>query len=140
MYICFVLYNLIMGVLRKTKSVKRVLDQFTNNSTSASVINLVERLKSEMNKTTVYRILENLEDDGVLHSFLDKNGHKWYAKCNGCSSSEHHDVHPHFECISCGKMDCLSIKLTLPEIPNRKVEVVQVLLQGKCENCYATDS
>lgn len=129
-----------MGVLRKTKSVKLVLNEFSKNSSTASVINLVERLKSEMNKTTVYRILENLEDDGILHSFLDKNGHKWYAKCKDCSSTLHNDHHPHFECVSCGKVDCLTIKLTLPEIPNLKVEVLQVLLQGKCEACYSIGS
>jgi len=129
-----------MGILRKTKSVKLVLSEFTENRNSDSVINLVNRLKSEMNKTTVYRILENLEDDGVLHSFLDKNGHKWYAKCKDCSSSNHNDHHPHFQCISCGKIECLSIKLALPEIPNHKVEVLQVLLQGKCEDCYSSVS
>jgi Fur family ferric uptake transcriptional regulator len=65
-----------------------------------------------MNKTTIYRVLDKLEDDGILHSFLDKNGVKWYAKCNGCSKAEHVDIHPHFECIDCGKIDCIDLDLT----------------------------
>ena len=124
-----------MGVLRKTKSVKIVLEEFEKDSSAISVVTLVERLDSKMNKTTVYRILDKLEDDGFLHSFLGKNGHKWYAKCNGCSSNLHHDVHPHFQCLSCGKVDCLDINVLIPDIPNYKVEVSQVLLQGKCELC-----
>ena len=124
-----------MGVLRKTKSVKILLDEFEKNSSAILVTSLIERLSSEMNKTTIYRILEKLENDGVVHSFLGKNGHKWYAKCKGCSSSIHHDIHPHFECLSCGKVDCLAINIQIPEIPNRKVEFSQVLLQGKCEEC-----
>ncbi|MBU2938500.1 transcriptional repressor [Lacinutrix sp. C3R15] len=125
-----------MGVLRKTKSVEIVLHEFAKDSSAISVITLVERLGSKMNKTTVYRILNKLEDDGVLHSFLGKNGHKWYAKCNGCSATVHQDIHPHFQCISCGKVDCLDINVVIPEIKNRKVEVSQILLQGKCEECY----
>ncbi|MBP1841644.1 Fur family transcriptional regulator [Formosa algae] len=125
-----------MGVLRKTKSVDIVLTAFNQDTTAISVIALVEQLHSEMNKTTVYRILNKLEDDGILHSFLGKNGHKWYAKCHNCSSSVHQDIHPHFQCINCGKVECLDINVQIPNIPNRKVEVSQILLQGKCEDCY----
>ena len=125
-----------MGVLRKTKSVEIVLQEFDKDSNAISVIALVEQLDSEMNKTTVYRILNKLEDDGVLHSFLGKNGHKWYAKCHNCSSTVHRDIHPHFQCINCGKVECLDIPIRIPEIPNRKVEVSQILLQGKCEACF----
>ena len=125
-----------MGVLRKTKSVELVLNEFDKNSSAISVITLVERLRLEMNKTTVYRILNKLEDDGFLHSFLGKNGHKWYAKCTDCSSTVHQDIHPHFQCMSCGKVDCLDLNILIPEISDRKVEVSQILLQGKCEECY----
>ena len=71
-----------MGIIRKTKSVKLLIDEFEKHSSAISVITLIERLGSQMNKTTVYRVLDKLEDDGFLHSFLGKNGNKWYAKCN----------------------------------------------------------
>ena len=125
-----------MGILRKTKSVKILLDEFEKHSTAISAITLIERLHLKMNKTTIYRVLEKLEDDGFLHSFLGKNGLKWYAKCSGCSSAEHHDVHPHFQCSDCGKVDCLSTDVLIPTIPNRTVDVSQILLQGTCEECF----
>ena len=124
-----------MGVLRKTKSVKIVLNEFAQNSSATSVITLIDRLKSLMNKTTVYRILEKLEDDGILHSFLAKDGLKWYAKCNGCSADKHKDLHPHFQCLDCGKVDCLSFNIEIPKISNRKIEFSQFLIQGQCEEC-----
>ncbi|WP_159020331.1 Fur family transcriptional regulator [Algibacter sp. L3A6] len=124
-----------MGVLRKTKSVEIVLKEFDEDSSAISVITLVERLRSQMNKTTVYRILDKLEDDGIVHLFLGKNGHKWYAKCHNCSSAVHKDIHPHFQCVSCGKVDCINVNVVIPEIANRKVEISQILLQGKCESC-----
>ncbi|WP_298476974.1 transcriptional repressor [uncultured Maribacter sp.] len=124
-----------MGIIRKTKSVKILLKEFDENSSAVSVVSLIERLSSQMNKTTVYRILDRLEDDGFLHSFLGKNGHKWYAKCINCSSSIHHDAHAHFQCLRCGKVDCLDTNFNIPKIPNRRVDVSQVLLQGSCEQC-----
>jgi len=124
-----------MGIIRNTPSVAMLLDEFEKNNFAISVVELVKRLESSLNKTTVYRVLDRLEDDGIVHSFLDKNGLKWYAKCDGCSSSGHLDTHPHFQCIECGKVDCLTIKVSIPVIPNREVKVSQVLIQGKCETC-----
>ena len=126
-----------MGIVRKTKAVNTVLNIFEHNNEAKSVVNLIELVKGEMNKTTVYRILDRLEQDGTIHCFNGKDGLKWYAKCRGCSSTTHHDVHPHFQCLECGKVDCLKTNFIIPEIANRKVEVSQVLLQGKCEECYS---
>lgn len=125
-----------MGIIRKTKSVQLLIDEFEKHSKAISVITLVERFSSDMNKTTIYRVLDKLEDDGFLHSFLGKKGHKWYAKCNkDCSKTGHHDAHAHFECLECGKVDCITTDIAIPQIANRKVEFSQVLLQGCCEEC-----
>jgi len=126
-----------MGVVRKTKSVDLLLDQFKSGSKAISVIELVDRLSSKLNKTTIYRVLNNLEDDGVLHSFLGVNSLKWYAKCSGCSKTKHSDIHPHFQCTVCGKVDCLPVKMTIPEIPTHDVKSIQVLINGACTNCRA---
>lgn len=124
-----------MGIVRKTRSLELLLNEFRNETTAISTIELIKRFNSKLNKTTVYRILENLEDDGILHSFLDKEGITWYAMCSNCTKSKHADIHPHFECISCGKIDCLKLEIKIPEIPNREVSSSQILIQGKCENC-----
>lgn len=70
-----------MAIIRKTKSVKRLFELFEKADSAISVVELVKQLKTEMNKTTVYRILERLDNEHVLHSFIDKDGLKWYAKC-----------------------------------------------------------
>lgn len=129
-------YICVMGVIRKTKSVEALLNEFNQGQEAISAKQLIEQLDSKFNKTTIYRVLDRLEEDGVLHSFLGKDGLKWYAKCNGCSASNHKDVHPHFQCLKCGKVDCLSVNMPIPDIPNRKVEVSQTLIQGLCEACF----
>ena len=124
-----------MGIMRQTKSVKRILNEFEKEPKALSTVDLIKRLSQDHNKTTIYRVLDRLEDDGVLHSFQGTDGVKFYAKCHGCSKSQHSDIHPHFQCVSCGKMDCLDVRVSIPKVPNRKVLSSQLLLQGHCENC-----
>ena len=126
-----------MGIIRKTKSVKTLLHAFEQTNDAISVVELVKRLHQEMNKTTVYRILDRLEEDGVLHSFMDKDGLKWYAKCSDCSVGHHTDTHPHFQCSECGKVECLTFDVKIPSLPNHKVDSAVFLLVGLCGECHA---
>ena len=124
-----------MGIIRKTQAVALILDEFNKGSNAISAIELIKRLNKKINKTTVYRLLDKLQDDGLLHYFLDFNGVKWFAKCKCCSKTKHQDVHPHFQCTDCGNVDCLEISVTIPEIPNRKIINSHVLVLGKCDLC-----
>ena len=124
-----------MGIVRKTKAVNTVLNIFEHNNEAKSVVNLIELVKGEMNKTTVYRILDRLEQDGTIHCFNGKDGLKWYAKCNGCSENHHYDLHPHFQCTNCDKVECLSVEIKIPTIKNHKVDSTNILLMGQCEDC-----
>ena len=89
-----------------------------------------------MDKTTVYRILERLEDSDMLHSFIDNDGLKRYAKGDiHISSSNHINVHPHFLCEECGTSSCLPIEITIPNIPNYTIKSSEHLLIGQCKDC-----
>lgn len=124
-----------MGLVRNTKSVAIILNIFKQSKDALSAVWLVKTLNQKMNKTTVYRILDRLEDEGILHSFVGKNGLTFYANCNGCSSSNHIDSHPHFQCRECDKSECLSINVEIPLISKYKVDSAQLLLLGQCTDC-----
>ena len=128
----------VMGIIRKTKSVSTLLQIFEDKREAQSVVHLISFLKEEMNKTTVYRILDRLEQDGIIHSFNGKDGLKWYAKCSGCSDRFHSDKHPHFQCTECDKVECLSMDIKIPIIKNYKIDTTSILLLGQCEACCAT--
>jgi Fur family ferric uptake transcriptional regulator len=124
-----------MGIIRKTKSVRTILTEFENSNGAISGVELVEQFKKDMNKTTVYRILDRLEDEGILHSFQDQRGLTMYARCADCSKDHHHDVHPHFQCKDCGKTECLPVEIAVPKLPLYKVDRVELLMVGQCQNC-----
>ncbi|MFD0992429.1 Fur family transcriptional regulator [Tenacibaculum geojense] len=124
-----------MGIQRKTKSLALILNEFEQKQGAISVTELIKKLGDEMNKTTIYRVLERLEDDGVVHSFIGESGIKWYAKCNNCTHHAHKDVHPHFQCVRCGNTNCLEVNYKFPEIDGYKIETVNLLLIGTCKDC-----
>ncbi|MEN0004802.1 MAG: transcriptional repressor [Bacteroidota bacterium] len=124
-----------MGVIRKTKAVKALLQLFENTDNAMSVVDLVKRLEKDINKTTVYRILERLEQDGVLHSFNGKDRLKWYAKYEGCTPEHRIDAHPHFQCKDCGSVRCLHTNISIPVVENYIVHSAEILLIGQCKDC-----
>lgn len=127
-----------MGVIRRTKAVNTLLTLFEEKEGAVSVVDLIEELKTEMNKTTVYRVLDRLEQDGFIHSFNGKDALKWYARCKSCTTTSHFDKHPHFQCLQCGKMECLSIDIVIPTLENHTIESQEILLVGRCDECDVT--
>ena len=124
-----------MDIYKKTKSVKLIIDTFKNES-ALTVIELVKRFKTKMNKTTVYRILERLEESKILHSFLDQNGLKRYAKNDKKNDlSNINSKHSHFLCEDCGISLCMPLDIKIPSTSNFTIKNSEHLLIGNCNNC-----
>ena len=126
-----------MGVLRKTKHLEHVLQAFRQSSDALSAGMLLDALANEINKSTVYRMLQKLEDDGVIHSFQTMDQIRFYALCKGCSSDRHVDRHAHFQCTSCKRVSCVSEEIILPTPERARITSAQVLLTGQCESCLS---
>lgn len=124
-----------MGIVRKTKSVSLVLNALEESKNALSVVHLVEIMNKHMNKTTVYRILDRLEKQGVVHSFYGIEGLKWYAKCSNCSSHLHSDHHPQLQCTDCGNIESIPVQIEIPELPNVQINAAQIMLIGTCSKC-----
>ena len=127
-----------MSIVRKTKTVELLLKAFNQNSDAISVVELVSKFNGKMNKTTVYRILDRLEESGILHSFTDQDGLKRYAKGQqNNKDSNNLNMHPHFLCQDCGISSCLPIDISIPPIPDYKIQSSEHLLIGQCKDCLA---
>ncbi|MEL6255400.1 MAG: transcriptional repressor [Bacteroidota bacterium] len=124
-----------MGSRKKTKPLMILLQTFEGSNGALSSVELVNQLREKMNKTTVYRILQRLEEGGDIHSFMGKDGLKWYAKCKGNKKGQKMDAHPHFQCSYCGKVQCMDLEISVPTIPGYQIDEAELLLIGRCKNC-----
>ena len=81
-------------------------------------------------------ILERLENSSLIHSFIDHDGQKRYAKGDkNILFNKKINSHPHFQCEDCGTSLCLPIKITVPSIPNYLIKSAEHILTGRCKNC-----
>ena len=126
-----------MGMIRKTKHFQRILAEFSNSKTAISANSLVSLFAKTMNKSTVYRILNKLEDDCIIHSFVGLNGLKWYAKCSDCSFQQHNDNHPHFQCEECNEVRCIPNVSNHPKLIGSQFHVKNILISGLCSRCFS---
>ena len=124
-----------MGVIRQTKSVKAILNAFEITDSAISSTHLVKQFSDQMNKTTVYRILDRLVDEGMLHSFKGNDGVSLFAKIDKNTAHSHSDFHPHFQCKQCGETKCVPIDVEIPSLPDYQVENVELLISGTCDKC-----
>ena len=125
-----------MIISRKTKAVKLVLELFSEKKYAIPVVDIVSIFANKMNKTTVYRILQRLEDSGILHSFVDKDGLKRYAKGDQRNKSKgDQHIHPHFLCEDCGISTCLPLEVQTVSIPGYSIKSSEQLYLGQCNNC-----
>ena len=126
-----------MGVIRKTKSVRIILDILSSSKNAFSVVDLVKQLHDQMNKTTVYRILERLEKEGTIHTFSGKDGLRWVAKRTDKDTPKKNEYHPHFQCDECGKTECIELDISIPALPNHKIDSANLILIGQCGECIS---
>lgn len=123
--------------LKNTRQRKVVLEEFSRTKNALSQPELEKRLKGEMDRVTLYRILSSFQENGILHSILDLNGTTNYAICSpACSTAHHKDEHVHFNCTNCQRIYCLEVKVPDVTIPvNFRADHFSLIVTGLCENC-----
>lgn len=124
--------------LKVTQPRLRVLQCISEKTTAISQPELEKILGSEIDRVTLYRILANLEEKGILHKVFDLNGTATYALCSTkCSADHHHDQHVHFICSVCNSVFCLN-EISLPKIQlpsNFSLHSIAINAVGLCDSC-----
>jgi len=123
--------------LKHTKQRVRVLEEISHGQSAVSQPELEKKLGKEIDRVTLYRILNAYEEKGIVHRIMDANGTANYAICSSaCTAHNHHDEHVHFNCTQCNKIFCL--ELTIPEIEmpqGFKAKTVNFTAYGLCNKC-----
>jgi Fur family ferric uptake transcriptional regulator len=125
--------------LGHTPNRHRVLEVIGNNSSPLSAQQIFDTLSrsDNINRVTVYRILDLLVDKGLVER-INGGGRSFVY---GLAPNDNHPAHPHFFCKSCGNLECLNPQsLNVDLQPMQRtfaglIENVEVRVDGVCKNC-----
>ena len=120
-----------------TSNQQKLLDIFTNNKDKTFTgVELVELLKDEMNKATIYRQLNKLEENNEIIKFYNSKDdiyeYQLYQHCN---------QHLHLKCLKCGKivhLKCDETEGFLSHIEKHhgfSVDKETTIIYGICKEC-----
>ena len=122
--------------MRNTTSLLAIRDYLQAKDSAVSAVELVDFFSDKFNKTTIYRVLTRLENEGEIHSVIGNDANTYYATCQSSCSKEHHnDNHVHMQCRKCGELSCTKVEMKTPTTDDFKVEEAKILLVGICKNC-----
>ena len=101
---------------------------------------LLDNLKPKMNRSTIYRSLDILNEKGLITKMIDSNGHPIYAlnieeRCNDIA-------HSHVKCYQCGILTCLPAYPSeyVNELYKAGVRNLNTVLRGICSSCSTKQS
>lgn len=125
--------------LRCTTCRIALLQRLATMEQPASHAELADLLTPEgFDKSTIYRCLIELSDAGLLNR-LELGDHVWRFELK-----RDHDFtdHPHFMCVDCGKVACLTdvtVRVSGKRGKSAKVpdmaQVTEIMLKGHCAEC-----
>jgi len=116
--------------LRSTACRIAVLRYLASETKPVSHADVAEVLTPEgFDKSTVYRSLVEFSDAG-LAARLELGDHVWRFEI---LREQHADIeHPHFMCLDCGKVECVTdVAIQIDQSPTNR-EVTEILLKGHC--------
>ena len=120
---------------RNTPSKTAVLNALERSRTALSHEHLQARLADEVDRATIYRILNRFCDDGVVHRIVADDGKQYFALCEDCSHEDHRHDHFHFRCRSCDTVECLTEEISVVLPRGYLAEGFNGVISGVCREC-----
>ena len=121
---------------RNTGSQEAVLAVLTGTSRAMSQDAIEKRLNMEVDRATIYRILNRFCEDGLTHKIVADDGRQYFALCRkGDDGPRLPANHFHFRCTRCETLECLpaTVPFSVPE--DYQVARVNCVLIGVCKEC-----
>lgn len=120
---------------RNTPTKDAVLEVLAETGQAMSQDAIEQKIDIDINRATIYRVLNRFCDDGVLHRIVAEDGKQYFALCNKNEKKTLAEHHFHFRCTKCDTIVCLpfEVNYALPE--DYSVNTVNCILTGTCKKC-----
>ena len=128
-------YFIKMKKTRNTNAKAVILDLLTKSDVALSPIEIQTLTNGICDRVTIYRVLDRLIKEDLIHKAVNLEGTIKYASCSHLHDNHSHN-HVHFSCQKCNLVTCLDNvepSFTLPE--NYQIKEVNFTLTGLCPNC-----
>lgn len=122
---------------RKTPSTSAILSILKETGAALSHDMLQDELEMDVDRTTIYRVLNRFHEDGIIHKVVCDDGKQYFAYCINCGQDEHNHNHFHFRCLDCGTVECLREEMEV-SLPNGyEAKIFNGVISGYCSSCKA---
>ncbi|MBZ4643235.1 MAG: Fur family transcriptional regulator, ferric uptake regulator [Deferribacteres bacterium] len=120
--------------IRITKNKKQLLEFLIKASGPVSAVEIIHYLSkfTNINKSTVYRIMDEFVSKNLVRKFVNENGESMY-----CPVYETEGVHAHLHCSRCDTYFCKNLdeNSLSYRFDDFKQVSVSLLFNGICEKC-----
>ena len=126
-----------MKTARNTPAKSAILELIKKSDVALSHIE-IQRLTGDLcDRVTIYRILDRLITEDVIHRIATPEGILKYASCHhNHDNQQHTHNHVHFSCEKCNSVTCLdSVEPSFIMPENYLVEQINFSLSGLCPKC-----
>jgi Fe2+ or Zn2+ uptake regulation protein len=121
---------------RNTRTKQLVMSVFEQANAALCHEDIERQLAGQLDRVTIYRILQGFCNDGILHKITSDGGKTYYAICHHCTHEQHNDEHLHFHCLACNHIYCLDTPaVTVPLPAGYEAIEVSCIVSGYCCNC-----
>ena len=131
----FILWK--MKNTRNTTAKSAILELIKNSEVALSHSEIQKLNQDLCDRVTIYRILDRLVTEDVIHKIATPDGTIKYASCHHTHENHQHTHnHVHFSCEKCHSVTCLDSVEPSYNIPkNYLVKEVNFTLSGLCPGC-----
>jgi Fur family ferric uptake transcriptional regulator len=122
---------------RNTTAKSAVLELIKNSEVALSHSEIQKLNQDLCDRVTIYRILDRLVAEDVIHKIATPDGTVKYASCHHHhETNQHTHNHVHFSCEKCKLVTCLDNVIPSFNLPeNYVVKEVNFTLTGLCPEC-----
>jgi len=121
----------------KTKQKDNILNIIKNKDKEFTVKEIYNEVNDSTGLTTIYRLFERLENEGILGKSIGKDNTTYYYYLGNCCCENHF----YLKCDKCGTLihiDCDCIGDLYKHILNDhkfKLSKEHIIINGICNNC-----
>lgn len=124
-----------MKTTRNTTAKSVILNLLTQSKVALSHAEIQTLTDGICDRVTIYRVLDRLVNEDLIHKIVNLEGTIKYANCSQCQGTHSHN-HVHFSCQKCQLVTCLEdVKPSFTMPKNYQIKEINFTISGICPNC-----